>query len=138
MGLWRTHSILRHTVDQLPNLGDHIAVVLPPVGKGTAGAVFGAVFSVGKISPAGRSQSIKRTVTEQTVEVVRVPSGVTGEIFTISMAEKGTGLFLPAGGMIGHGRLLPRRAETVLLSVVIFLCTVKRWGSRTKKATEFG
>ena len=53
-----------------------------------AGAVFYAVTSIVVVAATVFTQTIQRTITEQTTEGFRVGTGMTGEIFTFSMLKK--------------------------------------------------
>ena len=56
--------------------------------KRTICAVFDAAWKITKLTAAFFAECIQRTVAEKTVEVVRICVFVTGEIFTVTIAEK--------------------------------------------------
>ena len=60
---------LRHAAGNFLKLGGDVPVIVPPVGKSTAGTVFHTALGIGEISPAVGSQGVERAVAEQTVEI---------------------------------------------------------------------
>ncbi len=59
--------------------------MIPLVGIQTAAAVLIAVVQITEDASASLPQGVKRTVAEQTVEIVWIGRGVTGEIFAFFM-----------------------------------------------------
>ena len=74
-------------VDGVFQLGCDKTVVVFSVRHHTVCAVFYTLFSISEISSAAFSEEIQRTVTEQTVEIVRVCLLVTGEILTVFICK---------------------------------------------------
>jgi hypothetical protein len=71
------------------------------MGDEAVAAIFDSGVCVGIISAAGRTQSIKRTIAEQTVEVLRVFRFVTGEVFAFRVLKKRVAAFF----RLGEGRV---------------------------------
>ena len=65
----------------------HSAIVFRNVGKLTPAAVFDPRLRVAEVTSAPAAQSIKRTIAEQTVEIVLVFNHMTGEIFALSVLK---------------------------------------------------
>ena len=63
-------------------------VIFPTVGLQTFGAIFNAIFCVGKAAAAILTQAIQRAIAEQTAESFRVCTGMTGKIFTFLVLKK--------------------------------------------------
>jgi hypothetical protein len=63
------------------------------VGQQASGAILYAVFQVCTITTALFAQSIKRTITEQTIEVFKIVCFVTGEIGTRFVLEESMAVF---------------------------------------------
>ena len=58
------------------------------MGKKTVGTVFNTLFCIFKISSAPVSESIQRTIAEQTVKIFRVTGFMAGKILAFFMTEK--------------------------------------------------
>ena len=71
------------------------------MGKAASAAIFHTGLGILKITSTPVFQCIKRTITEQTIKVLRVLRIVTGKVFTFFMGKKGKFLFLP-GILIQH------------------------------------
>ena len=62
-------------------------------------AVLDSVFTVNKIAAAPVAEKIQRTITEQTVEIVRIRARMAREILAFAMREK---LILGCFGFLFH------------------------------------
>lgn len=67
------------------------------MGDEAVAAIFDSGVCIGIISAAGRTQGIKRTIAEQTVEVLRVFRFVTGEVFAFRVLKKRVAAFFRLG-----------------------------------------
>lgn len=66
----------------------HILVALRAVNNGAVAAILNPRLRVFEAAPAAISKCVKRTIAEQTVELLRIFNLVTREKFTVLMAEK--------------------------------------------------
>jgi len=71
------------------------------VGKAASAAIFHTGLGILKIASAPVFQCIKRTITEQTIKILRMLCIMTGKVFALSMGKKRKLLFLP-GILIQH------------------------------------
>ncbi len=63
-------------------------IIIPFVGNDAFRAVLDPVFGVTVIAAAGLSQTVERTVTEQTVKLFFRETCVAGKVFTVRMLKK--------------------------------------------------
>lgn len=77
----------------LPVFSYDIRVIFPLVRQHTSGTVFDPVLRITEIAAAALSERIQRTITEQTVKILRIFCFMTRKIFAFLMTEKGI-LFL--------------------------------------------
>jgi hypothetical protein len=68
--------------------GYNFPVIFPPVREKAVRAVLDAILPVAEISATPVTKEIKGTVAEQTVEVLRIRSGMTGKVFAFPVAEE--------------------------------------------------
>ena len=66
----------------------------------TSAAVFYAVFQDSKATPAFFAQCIQRAIAKQAVELLQVNALMTGEIFTLPVAEKRKVFAFPVGSLL--------------------------------------
>ena len=64
------------------------------MGKGAAGAVLVALFSIPEMAAAVLAQGVQGAVAEQAVEPVGIINPVAGEVFAFPILEKGVVLCL--------------------------------------------
>lgn len=72
---------------------DDIGVIIPFMGYKARGAVLNTFFGIGEMASAAFSQSIKGTIAEQAVKIVRIIGFMTGEILAFLMAKKAVSPF---------------------------------------------
>ena len=106
---------LRHAAGNFLKLGGNVPVIVPPVGKSTAGTVFHTALGIGEISPAVGSQGVERAVAEQTVKILRVVGGVAGEIFARPVTASYAGRYSDFG--VQRGPRLPGVASSGAVGV---------------------
>ncbi len=72
---------------------DDIGVIISFMGYKARSAVLDAFFGISEISSAASSQSIKGTIAEQAVKIVRIIGFMTGKILAFLMTEKAVSPF---------------------------------------------
>ena len=85
---------------QFPAFSGNVSVIFPVMRKPAVCTDLDPGLCKPEIPPAFISQGIKRAITEQTVEIVRISPCMAGKVFTLLMAEIGEGFALP--GMTAH------------------------------------
>ena len=73
---------------KLTEPSDDIGVIVPFMRHQAMGAVLDALFGISEMPSAAFSQSIKGTIAEQAVKIVRIIGFMTGKILASLMAEK--------------------------------------------------
>ena len=63
-------------------------IALGTVGEQAGGTVLNALRRIGELPAAFAAKGVEGAVAEQTVELFRVGTGMTGEIFTLCVGEK--------------------------------------------------
>ena len=86
--LYFVFSYLLHQLRQLAVFPGYVPVVLGFVRQLAVRAVFNSLLGHSEIPAAFISQCIQRTVTKQTVKILRISSCMTRKIFTFFITEK--------------------------------------------------
>ena len=88
-------SIFPRHLRNFPIPRDDFPVIFPLMRKQTARTILISILIIGKRAAAPVAEGVQRAIAEQTIKVIRIVRRMTGEIFTIAVAEKGIVLSVP-------------------------------------------